>query len=362
MKSLENARYTISPYLVLVFIHTMQFGLGYLSIATKPIRFAGQDAWISLLLCALSYHVIIWMMYQILNRNKTDLMHIHHQLFGKWGGGGLNVIFIVYFLLNACYQLRLFIEVIQVWIFPDLATWPLALVLLLVAYYVVAGGFRVIVGICLLGMAQHLFFFAIFFSAPYFHFNNLLPVMDHSLSEILKGTSTLTFQYLGVEMLLFCYTFIKTPEKSHKWAQSGNAVTTLFYLTIIIFCLLLFKYEQLSNEIWPALSKYKFVHLPFIERFEFIGVSSVILVLLPGLCYCLWASSRIIKCLFSVRQTSALRFLLLVTFTAVCLIPGRANLLDLEDWITKFGFVIIYAYIPFLYLVDLVRMKARRMA
>ncbi|MCR8630247.1 GerAB/ArcD/ProY family transporter [Paenibacillus radicis (ex Xue et al. 2023)] len=360
MKPSPSERVTVSPYLVFILIHSMQLGLSYLSMTIKPIQWAGQDAWISVLLCGLSIHVIIWMMYGILNRNETDLIEIHHQFFGKWAGGALNFIFVVYFLLGSIYQMRLFIEIIQVWIFPDIRTWSLALVLLLLVYYIVAGGFRVILGICMLSLLQHCLSFSLVFAAAFFHFNNLFPILDHSMNNILKSAKEMTFPYFGVEMLFFCYMFIKNPKKSQKWAHIGNVITTMFYLVIILSILLLFKPEQLSTEIWPELSNYKFVRFPFIEHIEFIGVSSLIFALFPVVCLCLWASTRMMKHMFTIKQLAVLPIFLILVFIVVCLIPDRNGVEEVKSWLSKIGFYIIYMYIPFLYIVDIVRMKVRR--
>ncbi|SFS57483.1 spore germination protein (amino acid permease) [Paenibacillus sp. BC26] len=360
MKSKEHLRFTISPFLVFILIHAMQFGPEYVSMSTKPIQLAGQDSWISVILCGISFHIIIWMMYRILNRNETDLIQIHKRFFGKLLGGGLNFIFIGYFLLIATYLLRMFIEIIQVWLFPDLNTWPLALVLLLLVYYIVAGGFRVIVGICMFSMLRYITILSLFFPSTFYHFSNLSPVLDHSLNEIVQASTTLTFPYLGVEVLLFCYTFIRMPKKSEKWAHLANGITTASYLIIIFFSLLLFKPEQLSTEIWPQLSKYKFVHFPFIERFEYIGATSQILWVIPIICLSLWASSRVCKLIFSVKQLTVLPILLIVVFILVCLIPGRTRIEALQNLLSEIGFYMIYAYIPFVFIVDVVRMKVRR--
>ncbi|MGQ7885414.1 GerAB/ArcD/ProY family transporter [Paenibacillus sp. WC2504] len=360
MNSTVNERYTVSPYLIFVVIQSMQFGLGFLSMAVKPIQLAGQDVWVSVLLCAIIIHVVIYMIYRILNHNEADLIHIHQQFFGKWAGGGLNLIFIGYFLLNSTYQIRLFIEIIQVWIFPDMKTWPLALVLLLLTYYMVAGGFRVIVGICLLSLLNNILFVSALFTVPFFHINNLLPIMDHSPSDIIKASKELTFSYMGVEMIFFCYSFIKTPKKSQRWAHWGNITITILYLVEIFIQLLLFKSEQLSTEIWPALSKYKFIQFPFIERFEFIGASATILRLFPIVCLCLWASSRMMKLMFTIKQLTVLPIFLILIFTAVCLIPDRNSIEVVQSWLSKIGLCMIYVYIPFMYILDIVRMKVRR--
>lgn len=357
-----HERYTISPYLIFFMLQSMLFGLEFLSMAIKPIQLAGQDAWIPLFLCAISAHIVMYMMYQILNHNQADLIQIHQQFFGKWVGGGLNFIFITYFMLISIYQVRLFIEIIQVWIFPDLETWSIALALLLLTYYMVSGGFRVIVGICLLSFLNHIFFLSMFFTFPFLHFNNLTPIMDHSLMDIIKATKELSFSYRGMEFLFFCYTFIKAPQKSQKWAQRAIVAMTILYLVEIFFSLLLFKPEQLPTEIWPALSKYKFVQFPFIERFEFIGSSAMILRMFPIVCLSIWSSGRIMKSMFSVKQLTMLPIFLVLIFIAVCCIPDRKSIEGIQTWISMTGFCILYVYIPFLYIFSAIKMKVRRTA
>ncbi|WP_219838381.1 GerAB/ArcD/ProY family transporter [Paenibacillus sp. R14(2021)] len=360
MKSTEHLRLTISPFLVFILFNSMQIGNEYLSMSNKLIQAAGQDSWISVILCGISFHVIIWMIYDILNHHETDLFRIHRLFFGKWAGESLNVIFIAYFLTVACFYLREFIEIIQVWLFPELVTWALALVLLLLAYYITAGGFRVIVGICVVCSVRYLTVIVVFFAAGFFHFNNLTPVLDHSLGAIIQAGKGMTFPFMGVEMLFFCYTFIRTPNKSQKWAHWANLLTTVTYLIIIFFSLLLFKPEQLSKEIWPQLTKYKFVQFPFIERFEFVGAVSQILSVIPIICFCLWASSRMLKFMFTVKQLTVLPFLIIMVFIAVCLIPDRHRIEDVQTTLTQFGFYMIYAYVPFLFIVNRIRMMARR--
>ncbi|AZN41729.1 GerAB/ArcD/ProY family transporter [Paenibacillus albus] len=319
-------RNTVSPFLTFVIVHSMLFGIDFLLLVIKPVQLAGQDAWTSVLLCSAGIHIVIVLMYSVLNRHQTDLINIHIHLFGKGVGMMLNLLFTAYFLFVSVYQLRLFIELIQVWVFPELHTWSLALGLLFIAYYIIASGFRVIVGICTFSLLNTVLFITIFFMLPYFHLNNLLPAMSHSPKDILSATKELTASYMGIEILLFCYPFIKTPKKSQKWAHFGVLSMTLIYVVEVLFAVITFKPEQLSNEIWPGLTKYKFIQFPFVERFEFIGSSATVLRLFPVICLCIWVSSRIMKFTFSIRQVRVLPFLLGVVFIATCLIPNRIGI------------------------------------
>ena len=358
MTSQIHERYTVSPYLTFVIVHAMLFGIDFLFVSVKPIDIAGQDAWMAVLLCSLGIHIVIAMMYGILNRHRTDLINIHIRLFGTWIGMLLNLLFAVYFLFISVYQVRLFIEIVQVWVFPDLETWSLALILLLIAYYIIAGSFRVIVGIGMFSLLNTILFATIFAMIPFFHFNNLLPAMTHSPNEIFNAAKELTVSYMGIEMLLFCYPFIKTPAKSQKWAHWGTLSITVLYVMEVIFGAISFKSGQLAHDIWPGLTKYGFIQFPFVERFEFIGASATVMRLFPVIGLCIWASSRIMKFTFPIRQVTVLPILLAMVFIAICLIPNRIGVDVVQYWIRLSGICVIFGYIPALFLFDMLMAKA----
>ncbi|HEU5140768.1 MAG TPA: GerAB/ArcD/ProY family transporter, partial [Bacillales bacterium] len=77
----------ISPYMVMFVIHPLQIGVGILSFQHDIVKYAGYDAWISVILAGLGTHALLWIIYSILNKGKGDLIKIHRDMFGKWVGG-----------------------------------------------------------------------------------------------------------------------------------------------------------------------------------------------------------------------------------------------------------------------------------
>lgn len=71
----------------------MQMGVGMLGFERISAKLVGNDAWISTLFFGLSVNVIIWIIYQILNRGNSDIITIQKNVFGKWIGGVFNLIF-----------------------------------------------------------------------------------------------------------------------------------------------------------------------------------------------------------------------------------------------------------------------------
>jgi Spore germination protein len=142
----------VSPFFAFFLIHSVQIGVGILGFQRVIVKNAGYDAWMSIILAGIANQVILWLMYELLKRGNGDLISIHRKIFGKWIGGFLSTLFILYVLLAATVFLRSFTQVVQVWVFPQLSTWIFCAVLLLLACYYIVGGFRTVAGLCFLSV------------------------------------------------------------------------------------------------------------------------------------------------------------------------------------------------------------------
>ncbi|WP_066072890.1 GerAB/ArcD/ProY family transporter [Neobacillus soli] len=361
MKTAIKNEFLVSPFLVFFLMHGMQYGVGVLGFQRDIVKFVGHDAWISILIIGILVHIIIWMMYSMLNKDKGDLITIHQRTFGKWLGNLLSLLFIVYVLAESITVLRSYIEIVQVWMFPLLKTWPFALVFLLSVYYVVSGGFRIVTGVCFLSVLLPSYLILTFFvPIPFSNFRNLLPIFDHSIYEIAKSIKGAAISFSGFEYLLFYYSFIKRPASSQKWAHYGNLVTITLYLLVMIVTLGFFDQGYLKKVLWPTLMMWKIIELPFVERFELIGVTSWVVVMLPIVCLMLWSASRGIKEMFKLQQKKVLVFLLLICFLICCLLMERETIHQYNKWVATVGFYTLFGYIPFLFVCYHLRFKVRK--
>ncbi|KMY55181.1 hypothetical protein AC623_15655 [Bacillus sp. FJAT-27231] len=351
----------VSPYLAFYIVHSMQLGVVVFSFARIIVKEAGHDAWISVLIAGAAIHLILWMTYQIVIKGNNDITVIHRELFGKWLGGLLTLLLAAYLMVIFVVIMRAYIEVIQVWMFPQLQTWYMGILLSILVYLYLMGGFRVIVGLCLLS-----FFFTIplllslVFPLANAQFSYLLPVMEHSTIEILKGTKQMSIIFSGFEVILFCYPFIKQGQRSHKWAQFGTAFTTFVYLVSTMVPIVYFSQGQLEKTIWPTLTLWKIVDFPFLERFEYAGISIWLFVMLPNLCMYLWAATRALKQVFSIQQRKMVMPLLFLTVFASTLIENGIQIRQFNTFVDWVSFYVVFAYVPFVYFYQLISKKMRR--
>jgi spore germination protein (amino acid permease) len=355
-------RFKVSDFYVMVLIHSSQYGLSYLSMPTPAIQWAGQDVWISVLISAISVHLIIFLMYRILTRRNADLIQIHQQLLGKWTGHVFNLLFLCYFMVTAAFQVSSYIKLVQAWLFPEISGWVLGFVIFLLVYYIVSGGIRTIAGICAFTLTTQVLVLTLVFSAPYFHFRNLTPIFEHTVAELIKASKPITFSYMGFELLFFYYIFVKNAPKSQRWAHAGNAATTVTYLLSMFLSILLFKPEQLAKEIWPVMTKFKFVQLPFLERFEFMGAAIHVFRVMPIVCLCLWSAARILKSVSNMKQKHAVPVILIIVLAIFCILSSDEIMEKIQTILSNFSLYLLYGYIPLLYILHLIRSKAGKVS
>ncbi|WP_247747194.1 GerAB/ArcD/ProY family transporter [Alkalihalobacillus sp. BA299] len=353
--------FQVSPHLVFFIVHAMQIGVGVLSFQRIIVKTAGFDGWIAVIIAGIVIHILIWMIYNTLKPSGGDIVYVHQQLFGKWIGGFLSLLLIVYFLGLAVVVLRTYIEVVQVWMFAEVPTWFLSCIAVLFFWYLISGGFRAVVGLAVISVFLPMpLFLLLVMPLEFANFINLLPIWKHSIMEMLTGAKDTTLSFLGFELLLMYFPFIKHQEKSQKWAHLGALYTTFLYTFIMIVSLVFYSEEQLNRTIWATLTLYKVVELPFIERFEYISISLWLIIVAPNIALSIWAVTRGCKELFKWRQKIILLPVLLVVAVATTFIEGRQQVNQLNDYYSYIGFGIIFIYIPILFVVQKLFHKVRK--
>ncbi|WP_242217753.1 GerAB/ArcD/ProY family transporter [Bacillus cereus group sp. BfR-BA-01380] len=356
--STVKINYQVSPIFVFFLVHSAQFGVGILGFARIIAKAAGYDAWMGVVIAGIIIHILMWMIYRLLESVNGNLITLHQHIFGKWIGNAFNLIFMAYFFLVSVSVMRTYVEIIQVWMFPTAATWKLTIFLAILSYYIISSGFRVMTGICVLSVVAtcgYIMLLLVVFK--YANFGNLLPMFSHSFGDILKATQASTYTMISFEVILMMYPFIKTPEKSHKFAQYAVLFSNFLYLLSTILAFSFFSEKQLSKTIWSQLSITQVIHLPFIERLEYIAISGYALIVITSIILPLWAATRGLYEVFHVKQKYILISLLFITVIISQLLTERHDINNFITYISKASFWLVFVYIPILFLIMWVKKK-----
>jgi spore germination protein (amino acid permease) len=354
-----HVRHQVSPFFLFFIIVASQIGIGVFGFHRVIAKYAGYDAWVSVIISGAVIQLITLIMFHLLSTANGDIIEVHKQMFGKKIGSVFSSMIMVYFFLAALSVLRGYIETIQVWMFPTLPTWILSLLFLLLCYYIISGGFRVVVGICFVTTLYSASFFFYLFRLPgkYIHIENLLPVFDHSFVELLMSAKATSYSMAGFEVILMVFPFIKNVKKSQKFAHLGIGYTTLLYTTSAISTFLFVSEKQLDHTIWARLNLMKLIHFSFIERFEYILICLYMVNIIAIISLMLWASSRGFKLIVKTKQKYTLIPLLIICFILSLLFEDRYILNRFIDSIGKITIVLFYVYIPLLWILFTLKKK-----
>lgn len=349
----------VNAFLLVFIIHSMQIGVGIQGFQRVIYLEAKQDAWISVVISGILTAVIGWVMVKTLELYQSaDLYGIQYDVFGKWLGNLLNLIFVLYFLGGFYVIIRNYIEVIQAWIFPELPTWFLSISLMFLVSYAISGGFRTIVGVSFFSIVLSLWLILMLtYPFQFANWDYLLPIFEARLTEILSGAKQMTFTVIGFEIIYAVYPFIKEKEKVNKFMQLGLFLTTILYLALMIVSLAYFSGGQLERTIWGTLSLFKIVRFPFIERFEYVAISFWALIILPNMILYLWAGSRGLGRIFGKSAKKMSWVLMPVLFITLQFSFTRTEINLINDYYAKIAFYIVYIYPFALYGMALIKKK-----
>ncbi|MBT2726871.1 GerAB/ArcD/ProY family transporter [Bacillus sp. ISL-75] len=347
----------VNAFLVMFFIHASQTGVGIVGLPRIVYLAAKHDAWISVFLGGILSAVVLAMMVLMLKKyDSADLYGIQVDIFGKWLGNAMNIFYMIYMSLSFFVIHMNYIEIVQVWIFPDLPTWQLSLALILLTIYAVNGGIRIIVGVAFISVIGTVWMIFIFIvPMQYADPKNLLPLLNTDLKHILNGVHKTSFSLMGFELLMFLYPYVKDKKKVFLYSQIGNLYTNILFTSITMVCITFFAENGLARTIWPVLSMFKIVRLPNLERFEFIAVSFWMLVILPNMCSYLWAASKGFSRIINWKQKKGIWIIGILVWGGSFFIKARYQMNELTNFVAHLGFLSAFCYPILLSLLVLVK-------
>lgn len=353
----------INAFLLFFIISSCQIGVGIHGFQRIVYQDAKQDAWLSVVLSFLLSHIVVFIMFKTLEKfDNLDIYGIQKELFGKFLGNFLNLVYVIYCSYAFFVILKNYIEVVNTWVFPYVHSQFFAAAILFLVIYAVTAGIRVIVGISFFSFIFLLWIppvliFPLYYSNIYY----LLPIME-DITGIIKGAYSMSFTIVGFEILNFVYPFIKEGEKksAHKYAHFGLLATFFIYIIIMLITLMYFSGPQLERIIWATLTIFNLIEFPFVERIEIITICLWMIIILPNLCLYLWAAYRGISTVFKIQFKP---FVWIYSGIILCIcffIKSRTQTNLMNNYFGQVAFIIVFVYPFLLYLVASIKKRRRK--
>ncbi|ANE48934.1 hypothetical protein SY83_14495 [Paenibacillus swuensis] len=348
-----------SAYLLMFVIHDAQVGVGLPGFQRVIYEAAGHDAWVSVIIAGIYVQVLTWMIIKTLELSGgKDLFDIHRHVYGKIIGDTFNFVMVLYYLFATIVSVRNYVEMVQIWLFPYTPTWVISLLMTCLAFYGVSGGLRTIVGSSVVFVSMTLWMAVLlYFPLVYSDWDHLFPLLESDVPHLLEGSMKMSLTIVGFEILYFIYPFIRNKEKTQLYSQIGVLSVTLLNLFVMFVTLVFFSGGELLKTGWATFTMLKVIQFPFLERFEYLGVSLWLVIVITNLMVFSWIATRGLKRIFSWKQKNSLYGFMGLAWILSSFIETRIEVDMLNNLFSQCSFYLILLYPVVLYL--LVRIQAK---
>lgn len=252
----------------------------------------GNDFWISIIVAAVSMVPILCVYCRILTLNPgKGLFDIICERFGKISGTIVMILLCWYAIFNSARVNRNFtnfVKTISLLETPDLF---IEFGMIVTAFFLAKSSIYALgrwsMGISFLVFASVIG--TILTAFGYMDFTNIMPVMTHSVQEILKdGFSFGSIAFGEIIFVLICMGEIKKEDSPAKALFWGLAIGSLALLSIILRNLFVLSDSMVANSVFPSYTAVRIISSSrLLDRFEiiisinliFLGITKMALLL-----------------------------------------------------------------------------------
>jgi len=332
----SNNEFTItSKQLIFIMIGAM-LGSGILSLPRLAAKEAGQDAWFAVILGSLFPLVSICLIRFLYKKNKAEsYVALCRKIGGRYLGGFFCILLAVYSLSITAVLLRVFIEVVSIFLLQDTPKLVKLFLMLSVCAYIAAGNAKV------LGRVYEFLFYILLplllFSLPAIINNsdylNLLPVFNHSISDYAQASLTTGFAFSGFELYLIFHPYVSREKEAFRASLYALLITLILYLYYVVSAILVFGPDLVQQFTWPTLRLLATAEIPVIERIEFLFIQAWIGVSFRPVSAQYYSASNILAGLLGLKSQTPVTLALFPLIIFIAYLPSDIfQVLELSDY------------------------------
>ncbi|MGE5626800.1 MAG: Ger(x)C family spore germination protein [Solirubrobacterales bacterium] len=305
---------SINEFGIFASIITATVGIGTFSYPGELSSLAGTDGWMVILAGGILSCLIMLLLVTLVKKNNWDsFTSILIKSFGKLFGLIFALAFVLYLICSMCLGLRVFIEVMKMYLLEKTPTEFLIVITILTGVYIIRGGIEGIIRFNEIGFwlmfAPVIFILLLLLSNA--DFTNILPIMSEKPINYLKSMPVNIYIFKGFEIVLLLLPFLNNKEKVKKISILSIVFITLFYMIIFIFSLAVFTKYMDSKLFWPGITMIKAINIPstFIESWDGVVMALWILFYFTTFINSFYFSCDILKEILSftsIKQSSVL--------------------------------------------------------
>ncbi|MDQ2085456.1 endospore germination permease [Herbivorax sp. ANBcel31] len=341
---------------MLTFVIQTMIGVRLLTLPRDLVSIATNDAWLSVVVAGILSFFLGYSYYWLGIRYKgLNISQIMEQVLGKIIGKIIQIGIALYTLLSVGLSARTFGDSIQLFLLDKT---PVTLVILLMIFACVCcvcKGLKTISIIIdiLLPFIIFFLFLLLMLSSTNMESKNLLPVLHKGVTPVLEGYIEIVHPFLGLGVIGYVMPYFKEPFKTKKWIFTGVSIVTLFYLAIVMMCIMVFSIHKINELVHPTIILSKTIQLenPLFERAESIFITAWIPITFSTMTLYYYASVLNLKALFDTKKHNLMIYIQIPLLIFIALYPKNVikayQYLKINNYLAL-ALVIIALLLPFI--------------
>lgn len=260
----------IKPIQLALIVFITQSGIGIITLPSALAKESGHDGWISILISGALVLLICMLIFALMNRYKDKSIYdITRSIFGKVIGTVINCLFILYQLLAVTVGISLFTYYIRITLLQRTPVWVMAPIITFPSFYLVWHGLKNMTRFLHVTMIAYFLIF-IYLLALYseYRISFLLPVGEAGTNRILAGIRPSFFAFIGFELIVFFYPYIRNRAEALKWYLFASLLSLLFFLIVTICITAIFGEHLLVTYSIPFFNLSRIFNAPVFERID----------------------------------------------------------------------------------------------
>jgi len=332
-------------------------GVGVLSLPSALAEKAENNGWVILIIASVISLILTMMITYLMTKYRGEtLVEIGNKLVSKPVSYIVSILFVLYFIILSAFAVRIFAEVVKMFLLLRTPIEVVIITMLLTTAYVSRGGIEVLgrVSLIIIPIVVIPIFLLILALLPNLDFTNLLPVFRLGFKDILKALPSTVFSFAGFEFLFIYMTFVDDTDKSMRYNILAVLGVLFVYLVTFIVVIAQFGVDETVHQLWPTLSLMITIEVPggFIENVQGIVMALWVLVVLTALGPAIYGSSLILSNLFKGKEFNYYVLPLVPIIYIISLIPDNlAQSYEYMEIFTYYFGTFASIFIPILYFV-----------
>ncbi|MBM7870463.1 spore germination protein (amino acid permease) [Clostridium pascui] len=322
----EQNNFLVPSEAMYILVGTM-VGIGIFSLSNTLVKSVHEDAWISAALGGI-YPLYVGSIgiYMIKRHPSENILDLSKRYMGKVIGTLLNILFLVFFILNTCFVISEFSIIYQVYATAFLTPLRIISITTLMSAVTAYRGLKVVGRVNTVAfyvtMILLLETFAALRKGSYL---NLMPVFDAGVINIVKSSKDAVFSYAGLEILFIIYPYVKNNSRMSKEITKATSIAVLIYTLTTAVTIYYLSADIVEKSYWPLITASESLRLTVINNFRIIFAFFWIFVALKSSTNYYFASAFICGNIFKKVKRKNIIGVLYLIIVPITLVIGEST-------------------------------------